>query len=457
MVLISGISSAGVGRCGVCRFTLINRYKVRRNKLSVAPRATAEQQLIENLSSHVDRILLTLADIDPVVASTQVVDTANQVAAGVSSQVVDTANQVAEQTSNAGGGPFSFITDAFESILKVLDSLLVAVNVPYSYGFAIILLTVLVKIATFPLTKVSVESSLALQQLQPRMKELQDRYAGNQEQLQQETAKLYKNAGVNPLAGCLPTLATIPVFIGLYRALTKAADDGLLTEGFFWIPSLGGPTTMSAQKAGAGMSWLLPFKDGAPPVGWNDGLAYLSLPILLVISQYISQQIVSPPQSDNPQQAATQNVLKFIPIMIGWFSLNVPSGLALYWLTNNIISTGQQVWLKRSTKVSVPEIAPPPPSQTQSATIVKPKTIDVEPKKPSGRDMGSRRSKQKGEKFRSLKAKEAAKKAAQAATTEKAEHSEVVSSSTSNGTSEITTTTTEEKDVQEQQQQTPTS
>ena len=64
-------------------------------------------------------------------------------------------------------------------------------------------------------------------------------------------------AGVNPLAGCLPTLATIPVFIGLYRALTKAADDGLLTSGFFWIPSLGGPTTLTARQAVCGRHQLM--------------------------------------------------------------------------------------------------------------------------------------------------------------------------------------------------------
>ena len=70
-----------------------------------------------------------------------------------------------------------------------------------------------------------VQSSVAVQALQPRVKELQAKYAGEPEQLQIETARLYKEAGVNPLAGCLPTLATIPIFIGLYKALTKAADE----------------------------------------------------------------------------------------------------------------------------------------------------------------------------------------------------------------------------------------
>ena len=64
-----------------------------------------------------------------------------------------------------------------------------------------------------------------------------------------EIARLYQEAKVNPLAGCLPTLITLPVWIGLYRALSNVADEGLLTDGFFWIPSLAGPTSMAAQKA----------------------------------------------------------------------------------------------------------------------------------------------------------------------------------------------------------------
>jgi YidC/Oxa1 family membrane protein insertase len=73
------------------------------------------------------------------------------------------------------------------------------------------------------------------------------------------------------------------------------------------------------------------------------------LPVLLVVSQFASQKIVSP-QSNDPAQQQTQAILKFIPFMIGWFSLNVPSGLTLYWLVNNVISTGQQVYMKRTTK-----------------------------------------------------------------------------------------------------------
>ncbi|XP_073291734.1 inner membrane protein ALBINO3, chloroplastic-like isoform X1 [Primulina huaijiensis] len=245
------------------------------------------------------------------------------------------------------GGWFGFISEAMEAVLKVLKDGLTAVHVPYSYGFAIILLTIIVKVATLPLTKKQVESTLAMQNLQPKIKAIQQRYAGNQERIQLETSRLYKQAGVNPLAGCFPTLATIPVWIGLYQALSNVANEGLLTEGFFWIPSLGGPTTIAARQSGSGISWLLPFVDGHPPLGWYDTAAYLVLPVLLVVSQYVSMEIMKPPQTDDPSQKNSLLVLKFLPLMIGYFSLSVPSGLSIYWFTNNVLSTAQQVWLRK--------------------------------------------------------------------------------------------------------------
>ncbi|GKC34621.1 inner membrane protein PPF-1, chloroplastic-like protein, partial [Tanacetum coccineum] len=249
----------------------------------------------------------------------------------------------------------------------VLKDGLSSVHVPYSYGFAIILLTVLVKLATLPLTKQQVESTLAMQNLQPKLKAIQQKYAGNQERIQLETDGFIINSRGHPLAsligrkkegvnafkryqvsqGCLPTLATIPVWIGLYQALSNVANEGLLTEGFFWIPSLGGPTTIAARQSGSGVSWLFPFVDGHPPLGWSDTAAYLVLPVLLVLSQYVSMEIMKPPQTDDPAQKNTLLVFKFLPLMIGYFSLSVPSGLSIYWFTNNVLSTAQQVWLRK--------------------------------------------------------------------------------------------------------------
>ncbi|XP_010531472.1 PREDICTED: ALBINO3-like protein 1, chloroplastic [Tarenaya hassleriana] len=259
----------------------------------------------------------------------------------------DSVDAVTSTTTGQNNDWLSGITNYMETVLKVLKDGLSTLHVPYAYGFAIILLTVLVKAATFPLTKKQVESAMSMRSLQPQIKAIQERYAGDQERIQLETARLYKLAGINPLAGCLPTLATIPVWIGLYRALSNVADEGLLTEGFFWIPSLAGPTTIASRQNGSGISWLFPFVDGHPPLGWSDTLAYLVLPLLLVISQYVSIQIMQSSQNNDPNMKNSQAVTKFLPLMIGYFSLSVPSGLSLYWLTNNILSTAQQVWLQK--------------------------------------------------------------------------------------------------------------
>ncbi|KAB1202560.1 ALBINO3-like protein 1, chloroplastic [Morella rubra] len=230
-----------------------------------------------------------------------------------------------------------------EFVLKVLKDGLTGLHVPYANGFAIILLTVLVKAATFPLTKKQVESAMAMRSLQPLVKGIQERYTGDQYLLVVTQFLLV----IVFASGCLPTLATIPVWIGLYRALSNVADEGLLSEGFFWIPSLAGPTTIAARQNGSGISWLFPFLDGHPPLGWSDTLAYLVLPVLLVVSQYISVQIMQSSQSNDPNMKSSQAITKFLPLMIGYFALSVPSGLSLYWFTNNILSTAQQVWLQK--------------------------------------------------------------------------------------------------------------
>ncbi|XP_066366139.1 ALBINO3-like protein 1, chloroplastic isoform X2 [Miscanthus floridulus] len=280
-------------------------------------------------------------------------------------------------TKEAAGDWLSGITNSMETVLKVLKDGLSALHVPYSYGFAIILLTVLVKAATFPLTKKQVESALAMRSLQPQVKAIQERYAGDQERIQLETARLYKLSGVNPVAGCLPTLVTIPVWIGLYRALSNVANE-----------------------------------DGHPPLGWSDSLAYLVLPVLLVMSQYISTQVMQPPQSNDPSQQGAQAVTKFLPLLIGYFALSVPSGLGLYWLTNNILSTAQQVWLQKlgGAKNPVKEYIDKL-SREESTTVQKNEsTVQSEPLPKLSKPQPSQEPKpsgpQRGERFRKLKEEE---------------------------------------------------
>jgi hypothetical protein len=93
--------------------------------------------------------------------------------------------------------------------------------------------------------------------------------------------------------------------------------------GFYWIPTLAGPTSLENR----GTEWLFPLVDGAPPIGWDAASHYLVLPVLLVICQYISSAIISPPIDPNAENANTQRALyTFLPLMVGYFALVVPSG-----------------------------------------------------------------------------------------------------------------------------------
>lgn len=273
------------------------------------------------------------------------------VLADASSSAAATAITVdaAADAPKRAGGWVAPLADTLEVVLKALQDGLDKLHVPYSYGYSIILLTLIVKIITYPLTKQQVESAMAVQALKPRVDLIKERFGDDKDKVQKETSVLYEQAGVNPLAGCLPTLATIPIFIALYSSLTNVANDGLLdTQGFYFIPSLAGPTTMAMRQSGLGTSWLFPFVDGEPPIGWEAASAYLSLPVALVLVQWASSLVTSPPIDPKDDNASTQYALLFfLPLMIGWFSLNVPSGLSLYYLSNTALSAAQQIYLKK--------------------------------------------------------------------------------------------------------------
>jgi YidC/Oxa1 family membrane protein insertase len=149
----------------------------------------------------------------------------------------------------------------------------------------------------------------------------------------------------------------------LYRALLLLAKDNKLDQSFLWLPSLEGPVADYTE----GIGWLTEWVNGAPKYGWGVTAAYLVLPVLLVISQYISMELLTP-KTEDPAQAQSQAILKFLPLMIGWFSLNVPSGLGLYWLTNNVVTTASTLLIRKMTPALTIEI----PGGSSSAASVAP-------------------------------------------------------------------------------------
>jgi len=258
--------------------------------------------------------------------------------------------------------------------LSFFNNILSGIGVPYSFGFAIILFTLVIKALTYPLNQQQMKSARATQELQPKLKELQKKYANDKEKLAQAQMELYKEAGVNPLGGCLPMLVQMPIWFALYRALYQlASQTDALNEGFFWIPSLAGPVT----DRSAGLNWLWPFVNGAPPIGWADAIGYLVLPVLLVVTQLYMQKMMTPSSSDDPQQKAMGQAMMFMPFMFGYFALIVPSGLSLYWFTNNILSMVQQYFVNRSLQKDRPPKTTPSERKSSGKLAALPSTSQV--------------------------------------------------------------------------------
>jgi YidC/Oxa1 family membrane protein insertase len=192
-----------------------------------------------------------------------------------------------------------------------------------------------------------ISCSVLFQALQPEVKEIQAKYQSNPEVMNQKISEAYKENNVNPLAGCLPSIVQIPVFIGLYRSVLDLAKENKLDEGFLFLPSLEGP--IYGADAAQGSAWLFSgWTDGVPSLGWDDTLAFLVLPVVLVISQFASMELMAP--KDQPQQSNA--ILKLLPLMIGWFSLNVPAALCIYWVTNNIVTTATSLFIRNNMELA---------------------------------------------------------------------------------------------------------
>jgi YidC/Oxa1 family membrane protein insertase len=220
--------------------------------------------------------------------------------------------------------------------LMWIDEQLQQMNVTYHWGWTIITFTVIVKILTFPLTLTQIRSINAQKELQPRIQELQKKYGKDREKMAQEQMKLYREAGVNPLSGCLPLLVQMPILIGLYAALITIGPS-LSQSRFYWIPDIGYPTYFE------GLGWI---SDAFAAGDFGFLGAYLVLPVLLVVSQFVMQKWMTPAQNDatNPAANMTRQLMLMMTFMFGFFTLTVPAGLTLYWVTSNLLQLLQQ-WI----------------------------------------------------------------------------------------------------------------
>ena len=208
-----------------------------------------------------------------------------------------------------------------------------------NFGVAIILLTILVRLLFWPLTRKSTEGMKKMQEIQPLMKEIQAKYKDNPQRLQQETWQLYREKKVNPMSSCLPMLIQIPVFIALFNVLRSAVE--LRYAPFLWIADLSEPEGLFA-------SWF-------PFGGLN------LLPILMAVSTAL-QSYFTPSTGDKKQQ---QMMMVMMPAMMLIMFYSFPSALSLYWFLSNIFSIVQMWLIRRQTaakqaEMLTPEVIDPP-------------------------------------------------------------------------------------------------
>ena len=221
-----------------------------------------------------------------------------------------------------------------ENILKWILNLLYKI-IP-NYGVGIILVTLIIKIVFWPLTKKGTESTAKMTALQPRMKEIQEKYKDNPQKMNQETAALYKEAGVSPLGGCLPMLIQFPILIAMYGLLNKHFElrGAMFIPG--WIPDLSVPETIAT----------LGFN--IPLLGNEIHL----LPILYTASMIFSMKYTQSSQNQGAGQG--KGMMWFMtygmPILFFFILYSAPSGLLLYWSSQNVLSMIQQFYTNRKMK-----------------------------------------------------------------------------------------------------------
>lgn len=181
-----------------------------------------------------------------------------------------------------------------------------------NWGWAIVALVALIRIVLYPLTYKGMLSMQRMKDLAPKMKELRDKHKGDPQRMNAAVMELYKKHGANPLGGCLPLLLQIPVFFAIYRVLLNAVEL-------------------------QGADWIL----------WIDDLSRMDptfiLPILMGASMFFQQRI-TPTNFTDPLQ---EKIFKYLPVVFTFFFVTFPSGLVLYWLTNNLLSIAQQYMVNR--------------------------------------------------------------------------------------------------------------
>ena len=216
--------------------------------------------------------------------------------------------------------------------------------------------------------------------IQPYVKTINEKFKNDDNRKNQAIGKLYEDSKQNPLSGCLLSLVQLPIILGLYRGVRLLALDGKLDEQFLWIPSLEGPVTAATDYRG--LDWLVKGwtqieGTWTPSLGWETTLAFCVMPVVLVLGQKLTMEVLAPPDMNagteekdeadmtpdeikaKSSEDSTKIVLKLLPLLIGFFSLQVPAGLTIYWFTSNFFTLAQAVGVRKYYEANPPQIELP--------------------------------------------------------------------------------------------------
>jgi YidC/Oxa1 family membrane protein insertase len=244
------------------------------------------------------------------------------------------------------------------NLYQVIDTLvkLTGSKPAFSYWFAIILITIVVKLLLTPLTKAQFKAMKEMQKVAPLVKEIQEKYKGDQQTIGQKTMDLYKEHHINPFASCLPLLIQMPILLMLYQTI-RMYQFQFEKGAFFWIGSaLSHFKSVTVPVGTAGQVWVTARNLAEPD---------LILVLLYLVSMYVSTKL----SNVDPTQAEQQKMMAILmPVMFAFLFAGFPSAFLLYWLVFNVIQTTQQYLIlsKHGEPLPVPAPVPPPKPKTDT-------------------------------------------------------------------------------------------
>jgi YidC/Oxa1 family membrane protein insertase len=226
----------------------------------------------------------------------------------------------------------------------MVNSLLFLYNaLGHNFAISIAVFTVLVRLVTLPFTLPAQRSARAQQELQPELEKIRKKYAKDREKQTQETMKLYREHGISPMMGCLPMLLQLPIMFAFYQSIVKALANSPLQ-----MVSLG-------QFASASLSHLVPL---GSRFLWLD-LGYPDptyvLPILVVATTWLQQRMATTPSTDPQAASMSQSMQITMPLMFGFITMSLASGLAVYFVISNLVGIVTQYFVSGQSGLSLPQ------------------------------------------------------------------------------------------------------